>query len=180
MDGIRRASLSCTAFLCCVVFLCIAYFSGVRVNLSGSLPHRLYRIAVLPEGKALSRGELVMPDYRKIDNPAFTILCSGRDNAATFHRNAFAPNRGKMRCPPARCFFNIDALSRTCRPAHDAGGLRIRTPQNAGPGWIFQYNHKLNFTIDIFYKPCYSLLQLSATQRWLGKHWGCRLRKDDK
>ena len=70
MDGIRRAPLSCTAFLCCVVFLCIAYFSGVRVNLSGSLPHRLYRIAVLPEGKALSRGELVMPDYRKIDNPA--------------------------------------------------------------------------------------------------------------
>ena len=91
MDGIRRASLSCTAFLCCVVFLCIAYFSGVRVNLSGSLPHRLYRIAALPEGKTLSRGELVMPDYRKIDNPAITRLCSVRDNAATFFRNAFAP-----------------------------------------------------------------------------------------
>lgn len=91
MDGIRRAPLSCTAFLCCGVFLRIAYFSGVRVNLSGSRPHRLYRIAVLPEGKALSRGELVMPDYRKIDNPAFTILCSGRNNTATFHRNAFAP-----------------------------------------------------------------------------------------
>ena len=72
MDGIRRASLSCTAFLCCVVFLCIAYFSGVRVNLSGSLPHRLYRIAALPKGKTLSRGELVMPDYRKIDNPAIS------------------------------------------------------------------------------------------------------------
>ena len=99
MDGIRRAPLSCTAFLCCGVFLCIAYFSGVRVNLSGSLPHRLYRIAVLPEGKALSRGELVMPDYRKIDNPAFTILCSGRDNAATFHRNAFAPQSGQDDVP---------------------------------------------------------------------------------
>ena len=81
MDGIRQASLSCTAFLCCGVFLCIAYFSGVRVNFSGSLLHRLYRIAVLPEGKTLSRGELIMPDYRKIDNPAITRLCSGRDNA---------------------------------------------------------------------------------------------------
>ena len=86
----------------------------------------------------------------------------------------------RVRSPPTRCFFNIHALSRSCRPAYDASGLRIRTPQNAGPGRFSQHNHELNFTIDIFYKLCYSLLQLSATQRWLGKHWGCRLRKDDK
>lgn len=72
MNRIRRSSLSCTVFLCCVVLLCIAYFSGYRVNLSGSLPHRLYRIVVLPEGKAPSRGELVVLDYRKIDNPVIS------------------------------------------------------------------------------------------------------------
>ena len=64
-----------TVFLCCVAFLCIAYFSGIRVNLSGSLPHRLYRIAALPEGKALSRGELVMPDTTDIPE-----ILNKRDN----------------------------------------------------------------------------------------------------
>lgn len=137
MSGSRRVPLSSAALFCCVVFLCIAYFSGVRVNLSGSLPHRLYRIATLPEGKALSRGELVMPDYRKIDNPAFTILCSGRDNAATFHRNAFAPNRGKMTCPPARCFFNIDALSRNLPPRSRCRQLENPYTSKCWPSPVF-------------------------------------------
>lgn len=52
----------------------MAYFSGYRVNLSGSLPHRLYRITPLLEGKTPSRGELVVLDYRKIDNP---VILSG-------------------------------------------------------------------------------------------------------
>ena len=50
----------------------MAYFSGYRVNLSGSLPHRLYRITPLLEGKTPSRRELVVLDYRKIDNPVIS------------------------------------------------------------------------------------------------------------
>ena len=72
MNRIKQSSLSCTVFLCCAVFLCLAYFSGYRVNLSGSLPHRLYRITPLLEGKTPSRGELVVLDYRKIDNPVIS------------------------------------------------------------------------------------------------------------
>ena len=74
MNRIKRSSLSCTVFLCCVVFLCIAYFSGYRINLSGALPLRLYRIAPLLEEETPSRGELVVLDYRKIDNP---VILSG-------------------------------------------------------------------------------------------------------
>ena len=72
MSGSRRVPLSSAALFCCVVFLCMAYFSGYRVNLSGSLPHRLYRITPLLEGKTPSRGELVVLDYRKIDNPVIS------------------------------------------------------------------------------------------------------------
>ena len=60
--------LSLTALFCCVVFLCAAYFAGYRVNLSGSLPHRIYKITVLPERKVLSLGELIVLDYKEIDN----------------------------------------------------------------------------------------------------------------
>ena len=180
MDGIRRASLSCTAFLCCVVFLCIAYFSGVRVNLSGYLPHRFYRIAVLSRGKPSPvESSSCRTTEKSTIRPLPDYAAEGTTPPhSTGTRSLPKPN--KMTCPPTRCFFNIHALFRSCRPAYDASGLRIRTPQNAGPGRFFQYNYELNFTIDIFYKLCYSLLQLSATQRWLGKHWGCRLRKDDK
>ena len=72
MSRSRRVPLSLTALFCCIVFLRIAYFAGYRVNLSGSLPDRLYRIAALPEGKVLSQGELVVLDYRKIDNPVIS------------------------------------------------------------------------------------------------------------
>lgn len=72
MSRPRRVPLSLTALFFCVVFLCVAYVAGYRVNLSGSLPHRLYKIAALPEEKALSLGELVVLDYRKIDNPVIS------------------------------------------------------------------------------------------------------------
>ena len=49
--------------------LAIAYFAGYRLNLTKSLPYRIYRIVAIEPGDSLSRGDNVVIDISRTNNP---------------------------------------------------------------------------------------------------------------
>jgi conjugative transfer signal peptidase TraF len=53
--------------------LCSLHSLGYRVNLSGSLPGYLYRLAPLEEGEAVIRGDNVVMDISRVGNPVIGI-----------------------------------------------------------------------------------------------------------
>lgn len=58
------------AVLCGVIaLLACAYFAGYRLNLSGSMPHTLYRVRRVAHGEALARGQGVVLDLSRSANP---------------------------------------------------------------------------------------------------------------
>jgi conjugative transfer signal peptidase TraF len=61
-------SLSLTAFA-----LCFLHSLGYRVNLSGSMPGYLYRATPLKEGEAVRRGDRVVIDISRVDNPSIEL-----------------------------------------------------------------------------------------------------------
>ncbi|MDL2264640.1 S26 family signal peptidase [Synergistaceae bacterium OttesenSCG-928-I11] len=55
----------------CVIagLLCIAYLAGYRLNLTKSLPYRIYRLVAIESGGVLSRGDDVVIDISQTNNP---------------------------------------------------------------------------------------------------------------
>jgi conjugative transfer signal peptidase TraF len=53
--------------------LCSLHSLGYRINLSGSLPGYLYRAIPLEEGEAIIRGDRVVMDIYRLDNPGMEI-----------------------------------------------------------------------------------------------------------
>ncbi len=51
------------------VLLVIAYFAGYRLNLTKSLSYRIYRIVAIELGDTISRGDNVVIDISRTDNP---------------------------------------------------------------------------------------------------------------
>lgn len=55
----------------CVIagLLAIAYFAGYRLNLTKSLPYRIYRVISVSPSSTLSRGDNVVIDISRTNNP---------------------------------------------------------------------------------------------------------------
>jgi conjugative transfer signal peptidase TraF len=62
-----------TALSLATLALCFLHSLGYRVNLSGSMPGYLYRATSLKDGEAIYRGDIVVIDISRVDNPLIEI-----------------------------------------------------------------------------------------------------------
>jgi conjugative transfer signal peptidase TraF len=53
--------------------LCSLHLFGYRVNLSGSMPGYFYRVTYIKEGEEIRRGESVVIDISRFDNPGIEL-----------------------------------------------------------------------------------------------------------
>mgnify|MGYP001641987079 CR=1 FL=1 len=104
-----------------------------------------------------------MPDYRKIDNPAFTILCSGRDNAATFFRNAFAPQAEQDDVPSDQVLLQYPRTFSELPPRLRCQRLENPDASKCWPRSVF-FNIIMNLILLLIYFINYVILSCSFRQ----------------